>query len=193
MRKIIILLAFLFIVSTPTDTFAMTFSKPVNCGRIQTKDGVHFSALNALSTSQDNLFYDFGNINNLLRIYFFRNDVKVGSAVDSGNTVTLRLLGPIDVFQLPNSEKLPLYALFSYCSDGAVSLNIIGKNASGKYIKYADESLFLPMHQASILAHGDALIVNCAQLYPVNAPHKYWQYFLKWNVKEKELDISVLN
>ena len=164
----------------------MKFSQPTEIGRLQTKDGLHFSSKTALSSSVENSFYDFGNNNRIVRLYLLRNNVKFGST-NIANSVNIRFVGPLDFYEISSDSSIYIYVILEHGSDGSTIIEVVGKDQNNNFINYVSDETFYNMRRAlgsDVLLNNcdlsvvdDTLIFSCSNFRKTKA----WQYLLKWD------------
>jgi hypothetical protein len=200
MNKVLIAVCVALTIWVPTMVSAMHFLQPIKIGELSTKDGLHFSSHTALPSSLKNSYYDFGYDNDVIRIYFLNYaNRRIGSIDNINNAVDYNLVGPVRIFKIPNYDNVRMYLIEGHGSDGGVTIDIIGVNKNGNFVKYADNERFRNLYNDkifgpigtnySISVDTDTLILTC------DTRSTSWQYLLKWDdeaqwfgVKYKHLD-----
>ena len=186
MKKVILISLFVLFLLLPSKMFAMEFSQPTEIGRLQTKDGLHFSSKTALSSSVENSFYDFGNNNRIVRLYLLRNNVKFGST-NIANSVDIRFVGPLDFYEISSDSGIYIYVIIEHGSDGSKIIEVVGKDKNNNFIKYvSDKSLYdvrrafgsdAALNNCDLTVVGNTLILSCSDYQKT----KSWKYLLKWD------------
>lgn len=197
MNKILIAIAVCVLTTLciPNIVSAMHFLQPIKIGELSSKDGLHFSSHTALPSSLKNSYYDFGYDNDVIRIYFLNYaNSRIGSIDNINNAVDYNLVGPMRIFKIPNYDNIRMYLIEGHASDGSVTIDVIGVNKNGNFVKYADNERFKNLYNdkifgpigtnCSISVDADTIILTC------DSRSNSWLYLLKWDNESQWVSIK---
>ena len=192
----------------PGRVLAMQFSEPVLIGDLSYDKGHKLHAKMALPSSLERTYYDFQSSKGVVRIWLNQN--RIGSAVDINNTIAANGNLHNRYYEVPNDQNLPIFVRAGDGSVDETSVEVFGKDKSGKFIKYVGYDNFYKLNTggregamgkvAEVKAQGDTLIVYCYALKRVQVngnTWKYvkadtwkWRYLLKWDEKARWFGIA---
>jgi len=190
---------------------AMQFSKPVFIGSLSynRKDPPGFLVKNALPSSVENKYYDFGTGTDIVRMYAISpfSRAKFGDSTNESNTVEISPSQKIYEISADNGTKI--YVLTSNASqgDGGGGVDVIGKYQNKKYVSYVNSKKIYDMgfqgkvvalgygsargpfgfqNNLSVSVDGDTIIINCKDSGYDETSRSYingvtWKYRLKWD------------
>ena len=188
----------------PGRVLAMQFSEPVLIGDLSYDKGHKLHAKMALPSSLERTYYDFQSSKGVVRIWLNQN--RIGSAVDINNTIAANGNLHNRYYEVPNDQNLPIFVRAGDGSVDETSVEVFGKDKSGKFIKYVGYDNFYKLNTGGregamgkvveVKTQGDTVILICRQLIKYDWNIKQWEtkdlwrYLLKWDEKARWFGIA---
>ncbi len=191
-------------VHSPTATAAsIQFSDPIKIGTIFTSlKTPRFTAQNALPSSVDNTYFDFGQGIETIRVTVTGGfgHIAIGFANDE-SILTPYLLGIVThIYGISSNFGRAFYIVSTQGSDGNYELTVFGSIKTGKFVQFIDNeimrkrfppptSTFGPWgNTCEVSVEGDSIIVKAAHI----GNKVFWErrYVLEFDLDSDQFKIN---